>query len=150
MAIQKPRILDCFGRIKSGLAMTTSFAVSYIRLYTDDSGETRFGAGALTLTGESFMGGPPVLIAELALARGTKPQLAHIPAGSSYDWHNTARRQLIFVVQGNVDFITSDGSIREVSPGSLILFEDITGKGHRTRAKGPDDHVALVIPLEQQ
>jgi quercetin dioxygenase-like cupin family protein len=120
---------------------------SYIRLYTDDKGETHFGEGKITLKGESFMGGPPVLIAELALANGAKPQLAHIPAGSSYDWHNTVARQFIFVVQGRVDFIASDSSVREVSPGSLILFEDLTGKGHRTRAKGPDDHIALVIPL---
>ena len=122
----------------------------YIRLYTDDSGETRFGEGKIALKGESFMGGPPVLIAELALASGAKPQLAHIPAGSSYDWHNAVARQFIFVVQGYVDFIASDGSVREVSPGSLILFEDLTGKGHKTRTKGPEDHIALVIPLEQE
>ncbi|MFZ1989622.1 MAG: cupin domain-containing protein [Alphaproteobacteria bacterium] len=130
--------------------MSGTFLYEYIRLYTDDKGETHFGEGKITLKGESFMGGPPVLIAELALANGAKPQLAHIPAGSSYDWHNTVARQFIFVVQGYVDFTVSDGSVREVSPGSLILFEDLTGKGHRTRAKGPDDHIALVIPLEQQ
>ena len=123
---------------------------NYIRLYTDDKGETHFGDGKITLKGESFMGGPPVLIAELAFAKGTKPQLAHIPAGSSYDWHNSAARQFIFVVQGHVDFTASDGSVREVTPGSLILFEDLAGKGHKTRAKGPDDHIALIIPLEQQ
>jgi hypothetical protein len=120
----------------------------YIRLYTDDKGESRFGEGSLALKGESFMGGPPVAMLELALASGTRPYMAHIPAGSYYDWHNTVARQFIFVVQGHVDFIASDGSIRETSPGSLILFEDLTGKGHKTRAKGPDDHVALIIPLE--
>ena len=124
---------------------TTTY--TYLRLYTDDQGETHFGEGKITLKGENFMGGPPVLIAELALANGAKPQLAHIPAGSSYDWHNSGARQFIFVVRGHVDFTASDGSVREVSPGSLILFEDLTGKGHKTRAKGPDDHVALVIPL---
>jgi quercetin dioxygenase-like cupin family protein len=122
---------------------------NYIRLYTDDNGETRLGEGKVTLKGESFMGGPPVLIAELALASGAKPQLAHIPAGSSYDWHNSVARQFIFVLQGHVDFIASDGSVCEAAPGTLILFEDLTGKGHRTRAKGPDDHVALIIPLER-
>jgi hypothetical protein len=123
-------------------------AHDYIRLYTDDKGETRFGAGELTLNGESFMGGPPVAVLELALAAGQKPYLAHIPAGSSYDWHNTVARQFIFVVQGQVDFTPSDGSVRETAPGSLILFEDLTGKGHKTRAKGPNDHVALIIPLD--
>ena len=119
----------------------------YVRLYTDDSGETHFGKGKLTLKGESFMGGPPVLTHALALAAGESPSLAHIPAASSFDWHNTVRRQFIFVVQGTVDFIVSDGAVCRVVPGSLILFEDLMGKGHRTKCIGPDDHIALSIPF---
>jgi len=121
--------------------------ITYVRIFSDAEGQSHFKDEALVLKGESFMGGPPVLIAELAMANGAKPQLAHIPAGSSYDWHNTVARQFIFVLQGDVDFTASDGSVREVSPGSFVLFEDLTGKGHRTRAHGPDDHIALVIPL---
>ena len=119
----------------------------YVRLYTDDKGETRFGEGKLTLKGESFMGGPPVLLHQLVVATGQSPSVAHIPAGSSYDWHSSAARQLVFVVQGTVDFVASDGSVCRAVPGSLILFEDLTGKGHRTKCVGPDDHIALMIPL---
>jgi len=126
----------------------SSFVYTYVRLYTDDSGETRFGEGKMSLEGEPFMGGPPVLTAALSIGAGQAPMLAHIPAGSSYDWHTTVRRQFIFVVQGAVEFIASDGSVCRAVPGSLILFEDLTGKGHRTRSLGPDDHIALALPLD--
>ena len=108
---------------------------------------TRLGEGHIALEGEPFMDGAPVLTHSLALAAGATPALAHIPAGSSYDWHTSTHRQFIFVVQGNVDFTASDGSVHHAAPGSLILFEDTTGKGHRTKCVGPDDHIALAIPL---
>jgi hypothetical protein len=37
---------------------------------------------------------------------------------------------------------------RLLRPGEFLLLEDVTGKGHRTHAAGPDDHVALAIPVE--
>jgi hypothetical protein len=32
-------------------------------------------------------------------------------------------------------------------PGHINLIEDTTGKGHITRNFGPDDRIALTIPL---
>jgi len=36
---------------------------------------------------------------------------------------------------GEVEFETSDGDIRRLPPGSVVLAEDTTGKGHITRQR---------------
>ena len=36
--------------------------------------------------------------------------------------------------------------MRQFGPGSVILMDDTTGKGHITRVPGKVDHVAIAIP----
>ncbi len=40
-----------------------------------------------------------------------------------------------------------DGEVRRFGPGRIILMDDLTGKGHITRAVGDVDHIALTIPV---
>ena len=51
------------------------------------------------------------------------------------------------MLQGASEVTTSDGQVRRFGPGSLVLLDDTTGKGRRTRAIGKVDHVAAVIPI---
>ncbi len=41
----------------------------------------------------------------------------------------------------------SDGEKRRFGPGSIVLLDDTTGKGHQTRAVGTIDHIAAVVPI---
>jgi hypothetical protein len=41
----------------------------------------------------------------------------------------------------------SDGEVRQFGPGSMVLFEDTTGKGHLSRVVGPTEAVAVVVQL---
>jgi hypothetical protein len=50
-------------------------------------------------------------------------------------------------LQGASEVTTSDGQKRHFGPGSVVLLDDTTGKGHRTRAIGTIDHIAAVIPV---
>jgi quercetin dioxygenase-like cupin family protein len=67
-------------------------------------------------------------------------------AAGSLDWHNAPRRQLVVRLSGEVDLEVSGGEVRRMKPGSVLLAEDITGKGHRSmRASG--DSVVIFLPL---
>jgi hypothetical protein len=48
-------------------------------------------------------------------------------------WHTPPCRKLVIWLTGDVEFETSDGDIRRVGAGSVVLSEDITGKGHISR-----------------
>jgi hypothetical protein len=37
--------------------------------------------------------------------------------------------------------------VRQFGPGSIVLLDDTTGKGHQTRVVGRSDHIAAVIPI---
>ena len=63
------------------------------------------------------------------------------------DWHNAPRRQYIVNLEGSVEILTSDGKSRVIGPGEIILAEDTTGKGHRSRAVAKGTRRSLVIPL---
>jgi hypothetical protein len=63
------------------------------------------------------------------------------------DWHNAPRRQYIVNLEGSVEIITSDGISRVIGPGEIILAEDTTGKGHKSRAVAKGTRRSLVIPL---
>jgi hypothetical protein len=64
----------------------------------------------------------------------------------SLDWHNAPRRQLVVRLSGEVDLEVSGGEVRRMTPGSILLAEDTTGKGHRSlRASG--DGMVVFLPL---
>jgi quercetin dioxygenase-like cupin family protein len=73
--------------------------------------------------------------------------LLRLKAGAVEDWHNAPRAWFLIVLQGASEVTTSDGQKRRFGPGSVVLLDDTTGKGHRTRAIGKVDHIAAVIPV---
>jgi hypothetical protein len=73
--------------------------------------------------------------------------LLRLKAGAVEDWHNAPQAWFLIVLQGASEVTTSDGQVRHFGPGSVVLLDDTTGKGHQTRAVGKIDHIAAVIPL---
>lgn len=73
--------------------------------------------------------------------------LLRLKAGAVEDWHNAPQAWYLIVVQGASEVTTSDGQVRRFGPGSVVLLDDTTGKGHRTRAVGAIDHIAAVVPM---
>ncbi len=53
------------------------------------------------------------------------------PPGSSLDWHDAPRRQLVVTLSGTLEFETRDGARFRLGPGDVLLAEDTTGGGHR-------------------
>jgi len=69
------------------------------------------------------------------------------PAGQVMDWHPAPRRQFVVTLAGEGEVEASDGEVRRLTPGTILLVEDVTGKGHRTRSVGAVDRQSLVVPL---
>ena len=63
------------------------------------------------------------------------------------DWHPAPRRQFVVTLSGQAEVEASDGEVREIGPGTVMLAEDTTGQGHKSRAVPGTDRVALDIVL---
>jgi hypothetical protein len=63
------------------------------------------------------------------------------------NWHNAPRRQFVVNLAGTVEIVASDGEKRLLGPGSILLAEDLTGKGHTSRGLGGEERISLFIPL---
>jgi quercetin dioxygenase-like cupin family protein len=116
--------------------------LTYVHVYADAAGASHFREEHLDFTkgrdGNSS-------IAALQAKGGAT--LLRLKAGAVEDWHNAPRAWFLIVLQGTSEVTTSDGQKREFGPGSLVLLDDTTGKGHQTRAIGKADHIAAVIPI---
>jgi hypothetical protein len=69
------------------------------------------------------------------------------PAGWTGDWHVSASRNLFVVISGEWQVEASDGTKRLFVAKSVLLAEDTTGKGHRSRVVSKEDSLALLVEL---
>lgn len=102
------------------------------RLYTDEHGETHFEDREVELTPTDFA--PPMEPFDVS-APVSAEQLVFVglPAGGHGDWHVAPRRQYWVGIKGRLDVTASDGETRRFGPGSVVLLDDVSGKGHVTR-----------------
>lgn len=65
-----------------------------------------------------------------------------------YDWHPVPQRQFIIMLEGELEVETGDGQKRRFSAGDIMLFEDTTGQGHRSRTTDGRVRKTLFITLD--
>jgi hypothetical protein len=117
--------------------------MQYFRIYTGPDGETHFEDVELSTAeerGESVLSAP-IQAASVIFRRTSKDQNA--------DWHPAPRRQFVVTLSGEAEIVASDGEVRRVGPGSIMLAEDLTGKGHITRGVGNVDRLSLFITFPE-
>jgi hypothetical protein len=71
-------------------------------------------------------------------------------ADMDMDWHPAPRRQFIITLSGaGYEIETSDGSVAQLPPGSVLLVEDTNAahRGHQTRSLGGETLV-MFVPIE--
>lgn len=66
-----------------------------------------------------------------------------------FDWHCAPQRQLIVLLDGAIELEVSDGEKRSFAGGDILLVEDTTGRGHRTRTTDGETRHSLFIPLHE-
>lgn len=118
--------------------------VSVTRLYTGSDGETHAEEIADTrLTPDAARSG----LEASDVIRVSGLQFARTAPGWVRDWHVAERHQYIVTLSGRGEIELAGGRKIPLVPGSVILAEDSTGKGHISRTLGTEDRIALNIQI---
>ena len=56
-------------------------------------------------------------------------------------------RELAVYVAGEGEIEASDGTVRPLRPGTTLLVDDTTGKGHITRVTGTEEMLVVIVTL---
>ena len=101
---------------------------SITRIYADAQGESHFAEQLVRLENWGASG--------MLSADHPVEQLAFRQSDANYAWdfHTAPRRQYVVLLEGGVEIETSDGEKRQFGVGDVLLAEDVSGKGHRTRS----------------
>ena len=120
--------------------------VKCLRIFADGNGETHMEDVDITLQPRKiFKDNLPFPISENFPASWYN--VCHLPAGlCEVDWHNPPRPLVVLWLTGEVEFETSDGDIRRLPAGSVVLAEDTTGKGHISRHP-PEGQLVVHVAL---
>ena len=111
------------------------------RVYSDNNGDTHFEDIEVPLKEAGNIGKlSDVLPAKGIIFREVEP---------SYDWnfHTAPQKQYIILVDGEIEIETSLGEKRIFKSGEILLVEDTTGKGHKTRNLQPKKRKSIFITL---
>lgn len=125
-------------------------AVMITRIFTGPDGlahaedielklNSRGATEMLKATGAEFSVRPPT--------PGANPRNTAATDPGADGWHTGPARQFVITLSGNSEVEVSGGVHVLAGPGHINLIEDTTGKGHVTRNFGPEDRIALTIPL---
>jgi hypothetical protein len=115
--------------------------MKYTRIYADAAGESHFEDVEVEMKTAPYNTGT---ISAMIAAKGVMFRLS---PDYFVDWHNAPRRQFVVNVTGMVEIVASDGEKRMLGPGTILLAEDVTGKGHTSRGMGGEERLSLFIPL---
>ena len=64
-----------------------------------------------------------------------------------WDWHHAPARQLIVLLDGAIEIEVTSGEKRAFGGGDVLLVEDTSGRGHRTRTTDGRSRRSLFIRL---
>jgi hypothetical protein len=111
-------------------------------LYEDSSGESHFRDVEVQWV-QDLPGGK-------LSARHPATGIIFRETSGSYDldWHRAPRRQFIVNLDAGVALTASDGETRVIGAGEVILVEDVSGKGHLSKAVSGQVRHSIFIPIE--
>jgi len=103
-------------------------------IHADEQGETHFGVEDVTEHEVPF--GPPPNPKGLMSDFGAVSTMFvfSVPAGTDVPAHNAPQPYIAIILSGEGEVVTSDGEARKFHPGEVLFCNDLTGKGHVTRA----------------
>lgn len=99
----------------------------YTRIYSDEQGESHFDVVEVQLLQHGTLG----LLSEKFPVKSV--QFRENPPDYDWDFHNAPHRQFIVLLDGAIEITTSVGEKKTFTAGDILLVEDTTGKGHKTR-----------------
>ena len=102
--------------------------MNYVHLYTGADGLSYFKDVEVPMTDR----GQGTELSELIAAKALV--MRRNTADYQLDYHVAPRKQFIINLTGTVEIIASGGETRQFGPGSIMLADDTTGKGHISKA----------------
>ena len=111
------------------------------RVYSDSNGDSHFEDTRIPLNESGNIGKlSDVLPAMGVIFREVEP---------TYDWnfHVAPQKQYIVLLDGEIEIETSLGEKRIFKAGEVLLVEDTTGKGHKTRNLQREKRKSIFITL---
>jgi quercetin dioxygenase-like cupin family protein len=116
------------------------------RIYADECGQSHADDLDIEFVTTDFQSSVPAFELsdpiQVALA-----QFSMMPPGWVGDWHPAPRRQYSLHLAGELEVEVGDGRVCRFGPGSVVLLEDVSGKGHRTRVVGGEAVVTVFLRL---
>ncbi|MEP6262785.1 MAG: hypothetical protein ABJ092_14510 [Gillisia sp.] len=112
------------------------------RIFTDENGDSHFENVFIPLKDEGEIG----FLSDLIQVKGMV--LREVLPSYDFDFHNTPHRQYIILLDGKIEIETSLGKKRQFSAGEILLMEDTTGKGHKTRNLIKQTRRSIFIKLD--
>ena len=120
--------------------------LTYTRIFADDSGTSHFEELSIELEQmDPSPSVPPIQVAApiaVSLAR-----FSVMPPGFVADWHPATRVQYSLHLSGELEVEVGDGDVRRLGPGSIVLLEDVSGQGHRTRVIGEQPMIGVFLQV---
>jgi hypothetical protein len=111
------------------------------RIYSDDRGVSHFADVEIGLSDAGEIGHLSRAIdAKSIVFRKNDP-------GYDYDWHTAPARQFIVLLDGAIELEVSDGTRRVFRGGDVLLMEDVSGRGHRTRHVERSERRSIFVEL---
>ena len=112
------------------------------RVYSDKNGNSQFE----NIDIELFDNGE---IGQLSKNIDVKSlQFRKVSPNYDYDFHHAPQKQYIVLLDGGVEITTSLGETRQFQTGEILLMEDTTGKGHKTKNLERRERTSIFIHLK--
>ena len=103
-------------------------------IYADEHGATHLGVLDVP-EHESRVGPPPNPVGRMTETEAVSTfAIFSAPAGTEVPPHNAPQPYICIVLAGEGEVRTSDGNSLRLRTGELIYCDDVSGKGHLTRA----------------
>ncbi len=113
-----------------------------IRIYTGDDNQSHFEEIEMEFKprGDATETTPLQAATDIVFRRA--------PAGYVHDWHVAPKRQYVITLSGQWEVEIGDGTVRRFGPGEILLAEDVTGQGHKSRVLGSQPRVYAFVRLK--
>lgn len=113
-----------------------------LRVYSGDDGESHFEDVEIPLKDLGHIG-------KLSKLQGATGIVFRTTEGDyEFGWHCAPRRQYVINLDAAVELEVGDGTVRRLEPGSVLLAEDLTGRGHISRAVDGKARTSIFVTLD--
>jgi hypothetical protein len=113
-----------------------------VRVYTGDDGQSHFEDLDVPMESAGLGGRLSRLIA------GQGVYFREVGGDYDLDFHTAPRRQFVVNLTGSVDITIGDGTTRRLGSGEILLAEDVSGQGHKSRAVDGQPRTCLFLPID--